>query len=174
MNLANLENTDNSNNFNDSKNFNSSNPSENKLDELELCLISKEVIENKITLPCLHSFEYYYLYQELNQQFKRHRNYFKCPYCRFQYIKSTIPYYEIDEIEKISYLNFNDNNLLPILKCYCGKPAHHFKIGVYCKKHFITMNKPKCQHICKNQQRCKLFSLDGMDYCKRHNEIHKI
>jgi hypothetical protein len=140
--------------------------------ENELCLISKEPIENKITLPCLHSFEYYYLYQEIQQQIKRHRIYFKCPYCRHQYLKSTIPYYEIDEVEKINNINFNDNNLLPILKCYCGNPAHRFKNGDYCKKHYIYMSKPKCQHICKNNNQCKLFAINGINYCKRHSELH--
>jgi hypothetical protein len=139
--------------------------------ESELCLISKEPIENKITLPCSHSFEYYYLYQEIQQQFKRHRLYFKCPYCRHQYTKSTIPYYEIDEVDKLTNINYNDNNLLPILKCYCGKPAHHFTIGNYCKKHYIVMNKPKCQHICKNESQCKLFALKDTTFCKRHT-IH--
>jgi hypothetical protein len=138
----------------------------------EICLISKEIIENKITLPCSHSFEYFYLYNEILQQYKRHKNYFKCPYCREEYNKSTIPYYEIYEIEKITNINFNDNNLLPIIKCFCGKNAHRFKIGDYCKKHFSIMNKPKCQHICKNKNKCKLFSFEGYEYCKRHNELY--
>jgi hypothetical protein len=138
----------------------------------EICLISKEVIENKITLPCSHSFEYYYLYQEIQQQIKRHRIYFKCPYCRHQYIKSTIPYYEIDEVEKITNINFNYNNVLPILKCYCGKPAHRYKIGDYCKTHFSSMNKPKCLHICKNQNQCKLFAIQEQQYCKRHSGLY--
>ena len=41
-------------------------------DSQNICLISKEPIENKITLnKCNHSFEYYYLYQEIIQQKKR-------------------------------------------------------------------------------------------------------
>ena len=32
---------------------------------MENCLISKEPIEHKITLPCNHSFEYVYLYYDL-------------------------------------------------------------------------------------------------------------
>ena len=138
--------------------------------ENQICLISKEIIENKITIPCLHSFEYLYLYNEIQQQIKRHKNYFKCPYCRFQYNKSSIPYYEIDEVEKINNINFNDNTLLDILKCHCGKPAHHFKIGNYCKKHYIIMNKPRCEYICKNNNKCKLVAQEGTMYCKRHNK----
>ncbi len=156
----NLENTEKKNPNNQNVQINSN----------DLCLISKEPIENKITLPCSHSFEYYYLYQEINQQVKRHRGYFKCPYCRHQYMKSTIPYYEIDDVEKINHINFNDNTLIPILKCHCGKPAHRFKIGNYCKKHHIQINRPKCNYICKNKNQCKLFAVDGTDYCKRHNE----
>jgi hypothetical protein len=34
------------------------------------------------------------------------------------------------------------------------------------------MNKPKCQHICKNKNQCKLYSLEGYEYCKRHNELY--
>ena len=32
------------------------------------CLISKEPIINNITLPCKHSYEYLYLYEEIKQQ----------------------------------------------------------------------------------------------------------
>ena len=38
---------------------------------MENCLISKEPIEHKITLPCNHSFEYVYLYYELLEQKKK-------------------------------------------------------------------------------------------------------
>ena len=70
--------------------------------ENEICLISKEPIVEKITLPCKHSFEYYYLYEEIKQQKQRHKSYFKCPYCRTKF-NGTIPYYEIDDIEKYKY-----------------------------------------------------------------------
>ena len=44
----------------------------------EICLISKEIITNKITLPCKHSYDYEYLFEEIKQQKIRHKNYFKC------------------------------------------------------------------------------------------------
>ena len=49
------------------------------------CLISKEPITNHICLPCNHSYEYEYLYEEIKQQKSRHKQYFKCPYCRTKY-----------------------------------------------------------------------------------------
>ena len=39
------------------------------------CLISKEPIVNNITLPCKHSYEYVYLYEEIKQQKNRHKTY---------------------------------------------------------------------------------------------------
>ena len=34
----------------------------------DICLISKELIKNSICLPCSHSYEYEYLYEEIKQQ----------------------------------------------------------------------------------------------------------
>ena len=78
---------------------------------MENCLISKEPIEHKITLPCNHSFEYVYLYYELLEQKKKKMKGFNCPYCRENY-DMNIPYYELNEVEKINHLNYN--NLLGI------------------------------------------------------------
>ena len=71
---------------------------------LNTCLISKEPILENITLPCSHSFEYVYLYEELKVQKQRHRNYFKCPYCRHVYF-GTIPYYDFNFIFSLTELS---------------------------------------------------------------------
>jgi hypothetical protein len=112
----------------------------------EDCLISKEPIINKITLPCNHSYEYQYLYEEIKQQKQRHKSYFKCPYCRTMYT-GTIP-----------YINGNDRTVIPILKCEwnnCNFSGNKFKHGNYCWKHMKSVVLLKCGHICKNGSTCK-------------------
>ena len=102
---------------------------------LNTCLISKEIIKNKICLPCSHSYEYEYLYEEIKQQKIRHKNYFKCPYCRSIY-HSCIPFYEIDNVEKLK--NINVGNILHLFDCStlnCKFPGNKFKKGNFCWKH---------------------------------------
>jgi len=140
--------------------------------DLEKCLISKEKIENKITLPCHHSYEYYYLYSEIIEQKNRHSDYFKCPYCRKKY-NSTIPFYEIEEIKQINIVNYH-KNVLPLIKCTWNKCADYgnkYKCGDYCKKHYVLANKKKCEHICKNGNPCKNSAING-NSCNKHNK-HK-
>ena len=134
-----------------------------------ICLISKEPIENNITLNlCNHSFDYYYLYQEIIQQKKRHPDYFRCPYCRMTYT-GTIPYYEIDEVEKINNVNHNPKSLLPILKCeLCDSSANHYKHGVFCHYHYQKTIRMKCSSICKNGNKCNHYAVLG-DVCKKHS-----
>ena len=137
----------------------------------ELCLISKEPIEQKITLGCKHSFEYLYLYEEIKQQKSRHRSYFKCPYCRTKF-NGTIPYYEVDDVEKINYINNTNKTLLPILKCSfekCCLNANKFKIGVFCSKHYKQSNSIKCNGTCKNGLKCKNKALEN-GFCNIHSE----
>ena len=133
---------------------------------MENCLISKEPIENKITLPCNHSFEYVYLYYELLEQKKKKMKGFNCPYCRENY-DMNIPYYELNEVEKINHLNYKQNKTLSLMKCQkCKKSGHVFKHGVYCIPHSIY--NPICQCICKNGNPCKNKALNNQLYCKRH------
>jgi hypothetical protein len=138
------------------------------LTDTETCLISKEKIENKITLPCNHSYDYYYLYCEIIEQKNRHPDYFKCPYCREKYY-SSIPFYELDEIRQINVVNYH-KNVLPLLKCSwkeCPTSAHSYKCGLYCKKHYINANKKKCEHLCKNGNLCKNAATNGVT-CNKH------
>jgi len=133
------------------------------------CLISKEPIVNNICLPCNHSYEYEYLYEEIKQQKNRHKNYFKCPYCRNIY-HSCIPYYELDNIEKLK--NINMGNILNIFECSninCKFPANKFKSGYFCWKHYgkskITID--FCKATCLNGNPCKNKRKDDM-YCNVH------
>jgi hypothetical protein len=137
---------------------------------LKTCLISKEPIINEICLPCKHSYEYEYLYEEIKQQKLRHKNYFKCPYCRTIY-NCSIPYYELDNIEKIK--NVNIGNILNILECCsnCKKPANKFKNGNFCWKHY---EKSKivieiCKATCLNGLPCKNKRKDEI-YCSIHKK----
>ena len=142
------------------------------LDNNELCLISKEPIEHKITLECNHSFEYYYLYEEIKQQKQRHRIYFKCPYCRNKY-NGTIPYYEIEGVDKINYINYTNKTLLPLLKCCkdnCNLYANKYINGCLCIKHKKASEIVTCTAICKNGKQCsKKQIINGV--CNVHNKI---
>ena len=138
-----------------------------------ICLISKEPIQNKIKLACNHSFEYYYLYEEIKQQKNRHKQYFKCPYCRTKY-NGTIPYYEIDDVEKITYINNTNKTLLPILKCSkCTLNANQYKVGTLCTKHYKNVSTVKCITICKNGKKCNNKAVLN-ELCNLHNKSNNI
>lgn len=138
---------------------------------MENCLISKEPIEHKITLPCNHSFDYYYLYREVIEQKNRHIEYFKCPYCRTLYY-STLPYYEIEDVKKIVHVNYNNKQLIPLYPCSwkeCTLFGNVYKNGQFCKKHYPLSIKKRCGSLCLNGQSCKNHSIPNSDFCKRHN-----
>lgn len=132
---------------------------------MELCLISKEPIEHLIKLPCNHSFDYIYLYYEIIEQKKIIHKGFKCPYCRTHY-DNTIPYYEIDEVDKKPNINYKQCKTLAILNCsICNEAANQYKHGIYCMDH--SKIKKKCEGICKNGKKCsKNASLQS--FCKIH------
>jgi hypothetical protein len=137
---------------------------------MENCLISREPIVHKITLPCQHSFEYLYLYQEVIEQKNRHIEYFKCPYCRSIYY-STLPYYEIEEVKKIIHVNYNNKLLLPMFHCQwkeCNLFGNVYKNGHYCKKHYPLSIKQRCLSMCKNGNVCPNNALPYTECCKRH------
>lgn len=155
----------------------------------EVCPISKQPIENKITLCCGHSFEYFSLFNELVQNGKTAK-YHKCPYCR-KSIEGFIPYYDIEPIKnyykvKNKLNNFNNN----YLQCQhvfktgnkkglkCDKCAHKFSHGNYCFSHKkLKEPKPKiekepkiqCTKILKNGNRCKKSCAKNNDsFCSIH------
>jgi hypothetical protein len=137
---------------------------------MENCLISKEPMVHKITLPCQHSFDYYYLYHEVIEQKNRHIEYFKCPYCRAMYY-STLPYYEIEDVKKIVQVNYNNKQLLPLFPCSwreCTLFGNVYKSGHFCKKHYPLSIKKRCTTICLNGQPCKNHAIPDSEQCKRH------
>lgn len=137
---------------------------------MENCLISKEPIVHKLTLPCHHSFDYYYLYHEVIEQKNRHIEYFKCPYCRAMYY-STLPYYEIEDVKKIVHVNYNNKQLLPLFPCSwkeCTLFGNVYKNGHFCKKHYPLSIKKRCSTLCLNGQPCKNHSIPDSEHCKRH------
>jgi len=143
---------------------------------MENCLISKEPIVHKITLPCQHSFEYYYLYQEVIEQKNRHIEYFKCPYCRTMYY-STLPYYEIEDVKKIVHVNYNNKQLLPMFPCSwkdCTLFGNVYKNGNYCKKHYPLSIKKRCSTTCLNGQPCKNHAIHDSEHCKRHTPTESL
>lgn len=140
---------------------------------IENCLISKEPIQHKITLPCHHSFDYYYLYHEVIEQKNRHAEYFKCPYCRSMYY-ATLPYYEIEDVKKIIHVNYNNKLLLPLFPCSwneCTSFGNVYRNGNYCKKHYPLSMKKRCEATCLNGHECKRHAIEETAYCKRHREI---
>ncbi len=134
---------------------------------MELCLISKETMEHEIKLPCNHSFEYIYLYHEIIQQKKTSTKGFNCPYCRAFY-EHSIPYYELEGIEKKTKINYHPSKTLPLLTCLlCSSPGHLFTHGCYCISH--SKLKRKCLGVCKTGQPCK-NNADRDLYCKIHSK----
>ncbi len=132
---------------------------------MELCLISKEAIENPIQLPCRHTFDYIYLYYEIMEQKKTTLRGFHCPYCRAFY-DHTLPYYELEGVAKKPNLNYHRSKTMDLMSCLlCSAPAHQFIHGCYCIKH--SKIKPMCLGICKHGRPCK--NKAGHDlYCKIH------
>lgn len=138
---------------------------------LNLCLISKETITNKITLPCKHEYEYLYLYEEIIQQRNRHKHYFKCPYCRCVY-NAVIPYYELDDIKQLKNINIG-KEVLNILKCDhdandCICPANKFKTGNFCWKHYNKKVVELCSATCLNGSPCKNKRIKDGLVCNKH------
>lgn len=132
-----------------------------------ICLISKEPLGDfeKITLPCGHSFNYKYLYDEIyHQKYKNinlvlRSNEFICPYCRKHYDK-LIPYYEIENVD-MNNSAMTSKTILPLITCnwkyksgknkghQCSSPACKFKLGSYCQTH---IKKVKIAHDKKQVQ----------------------
>lgn len=156
------------------------------VEEIDICMITKQSIIHKMTLKCGHSFEYSALYQNYmkNQiRYKRH----VCPYCR-QSFPQFIPYNENALSFKPSSYTLFTNDYLKcqyIYKsgkkkgCMCSKNAHIFKNGVYCSQHKKKSEQKETQKtykICKQTLRngnpCKCFVYDIEScLCKRHYNL---
>ena len=158
--------------------------------DINICPISKQPIQNNITLKCGHSFEYYNLFNELVKNGNTTK-FHKCPYCRSRY-NGFIPYYDISNMNKYYNIkkklsNFNNE----YLQCEyvfksgnkkglkCNKCAHQFNHGNFCFSHKDMKEKknkpktyeikPQCCHILKNGNRCKKACSKNNDtYCYLH------
>ena len=163
---------------------------ENDIEEInEVCPISKQPIQNKITLSCCHSFEYFNLFKELIQNGNNTR-YHKCPYCR-KTNEGFIPYYDIEPMKNYykvkNRLNNFNNNYLQCQHVFktgknkglkCNKCAHKFNHGNYCFSHkklketkCKVEKEPKiqCTKILKNGNRCKKScTKDNVLFCYIH------
>lgn len=117
----------------------------------EICPITKQPIQNKVTLSCGHSFEYIALFTET----KRCRKYHKCPYCRRVY-EHYIPYYDLEEMRTLgedeAIGRYFKNNYLKCSHVFksgkrkgecCGKTAHKFGDKILCTAHSLNIRKPK-------------------------------
>tara|TARA_B100000963_G_C22373287_1_gene556867 strand:- start:116 stop:721 length:606 start_codon:yes stop_codon:yes gene_type:complete len=168
-----------------------------------ICLISQDLIENPINvikLPCGHTFDYKNLFNEIrNQKFYFYKidcqniksNTIKCPYCRKVFDK-LLPYHEIDNIDRIKYINCPNKNIMHIHQCewkyksgknkdkLCSCPANFYKIGHYCETHYKSVMKKnnelqtnKCCAILKFGKRkgmmcgCNIKD-NNFKYCKKH------
>lgn len=132
----------------------------------EVCLISKEPIINKLTLPCGHSFECQYIKKEFSSQLNNHIP-TKCPYCRKQYNRMILPYYEIKEPSGIVD-GENDNSeidyskyqsIYSSVKLY---PSHKLVDCFKCEYSFKTGKNKGC--LCNANANHFKFG----NYCSKH------
>ena len=122
-----------------------------------VCLISKEVlIDNFITLPCNHTFNYIPLYKEVilqkispnsleTSRLSPHQ--IRCPYCRLT-VNNLLPYIPLDNVEKITNVNYPLNKCMKHLECeqklkngnFCTKIAYKINGQIYCEQHWLKIN----------------------------------
>ena len=152
----------------------------------DFCLITKMPINNKITLPCNHVFEYDAL---LNNLLYSQTNYTYpiCPYCRKKH-DGFIPYNNNTSVKIIhkNYKIFNTNNYIKCSYCFksgkskntnCEKVGHFFDNNHFCfqhgKKYEDSKNILLCKHILKNGNNCKFKCFNKEDgLCKRHYNMN--
>ena len=158
---------DNINFFEQLKNLDSDDEEEN------VCLLTNLPLDdNKITLPCNHSFNFFPLYKEVvNQKTgsfvgleinRLHFNQIKCPYCR-QKVDRLLPHIRLsDQMNYINGVNSPEKLCMKFKDCSyifkagtnkgtsCVKTAFHSSNGCYCNIHQkIAYNKvKKTESIC--------------------------
>ncbi len=157
----------------------------------KICCISGEQLEdNHITLLCKHKYNYFSIFNEVNNQKNNsdcniYSKYLKpselrCPYCRNVQV-GILPYR--NEYSKIYGVNYPDSLVMKLDTCkyifksginkdnMCSKPCYE----KYCKQHLKIMSSTctiaKCNKVLKSGKNkgklcnCNVFK-DG--YCKRH------
>jgi len=139
-------------------------------DENEICLITREKLENNfIKLDCGHSFNYLPLYKELKEQktkkildnAKLKINEIKCPYCRIKsqlILPSFNKYYETKSVigvnfpKKSCYILNNCEHYNKKTKTFCNDSACITNYGIFCNKHV------KCSYI--EEEKLKNISIE--------------
>jgi trehalose utilization protein len=140
--------------------------SEEEDDDDQICLLTKIPLDqNKIVLPCNHSFNLYPLYKEVcNQKLRTSTSYLetnrlnfnqmKCPYCR-QIFDFVLPHVRINKKmgfhngvnspEKICMTSFHScSHVLKSGKqkdTPCGKIGYYTEHGCYCMTHQTSVAK---------------------------------
>jgi len=133
-----------------------------------ICMLTHlPLIENYITLPCKHTFNYLPLYNEVSTKLtinnydsdKLHNNQIKCPYCRAKF-EQLLPYIPIyDGVEKKNGVNWPEKDCMQHMNCgwvyksgknkgqKCEKNAYQCGLEVYCYIHWNIVNKNKAHEV---------------------------
>ena len=166
INMTNDTDTNHTNDINQETDENSEN----------ICLISNMPLDNtSVTLPCNHSFNYYYIFNEILNSKKKHSSYYngvklnydqiRCPYCRTVY-NHLLPMcldingaYKCNDINS-AYLSFkikckepdccnqSEENIIDnIIDNIKNTIVYVTPIGYYCRKHYNNIKrKNKINH----------------------------
>lgn len=148
--------------FKEIKNWNDDDNASNLTDDEKCLLTNSKLVDNFITLPCNHKFNYMPLYLELIKQKKNYNKYLevthlninqiKCPYCR-NISDQLIPFFNIDNITSIKGVNCPSKYCMKINSCtwinksgkhkgqICSKNAYILNDNIYCDKHHKTRQK---------------------------------
>lgn len=164
------------------------------------CLISRMPLDNnKICLPCGHSFNLFPLYLEIVSQkssylYKGHKyiNQIKCPYCR-QFHDILLPHIKINSKMKfIAGVNTPEKYSMPFHKCnyqikggknkgkVCNKSAFYKNEHCFCNLHHKYNHAKKttlttCKAILKTgknkgSQCGNSIKDEGQEFCNVHNK----
>ena len=149
-----------------------------------VCLISKESLnDNFITLPCNHTFNYIPLYKEIILQkilpnsleiSRLSPHQIRCPYCRLT-INNLLPYIPLNNVEKITNVNYPSNKCMKHLDCeqklknghFCSKSAYKINGQIYCDQHWKIINVKKK----KNQNKFIEWTEEMDNYIKSKTVI---
>lgn len=156
-----------------------------------VCLISHEPLgDDKITLLCNHTFNYFPLYNEIVQQ-KLHVNKYisslrlsisqiKCPYC-CKVQNKILPYIQLPKVEKIRGVNYPPKMSMTTHRCSavlisgkrkgekCNRPCVSELCSIHINKQCCA--KSKCKAVLASGKRkgelCNVYINSG-EYCGRH------
>ena len=142
---------------------------ENEIVDDNICLISNLPLTNGfISLPCNHSFNYYFILNDVIKQKKSNYldiiklkyNQIKCPYCRVIH-NNILPFYKINDTKKIYGVNSPESVSFKFHECkycftsgknkgkICLKSAMMTDSGPFCNQHFNMNNKKEIDPLSK-------------------------